>query len=288
MDSNQIIQILNGISYGLLLFMMAAGLSLVFGLMGVINMSHGSWYMIGAYTGITVMRLTGSFILAALSGGAAAALLGMAMERFFLNKLYRRTLEQVLLTFGFSYIFMDLCKWLWGRAPFSGVKPAVLEGSLQIGDASFPIYRIAIILIGLAVALALRIFLEKTRTGMIIRAGVDDKEMVSALGINIRRYFLLVFSLGAFLSGFGGVVGAPVTGVYPGVDSDILLLSLAVVVTGGLGTLKGAFWGSMLIGVSETMGKIFIPGYSIVTTYVIMAILLLFKPAGLFGKGEIK
>lgn len=287
MGASQIItQILNGTSYGLLLFLLAAGLSLIFGLMGVANMAHGSYYMLGAYIGITIIRTTGNFVLAIITAALTVSLLGIAMERFFLSRLYKHALDQVLLTFGFSYIFMDLAKSIWGRSPLSSSKPPLLENSISILGGIFPVYRLAVIAIGIVVALALWLFLEKTRTGIIIRAGVDDREMVSGLGINIYLYFMLIFALGAFLAAFGGVIGAPIIGAYPGSDADILILALAVVVVGGLGTLKGAFWGSILIGFTETMGKVFLPDYTIFATYVIMAIVLIFKPSGLFGKGE--
>jgi branched-chain amino acid transport system permease protein len=284
--SQIIVQVLNGISYGLLLFLLAAGLSLIFGLMGVINMAHGSYYMLGAYTGVSIILTTGSFILAAAGAATAVALIGAGMERAFLRKLYKQPLDQVLLTFGFSYIFMDITKCLWGTTPLFMPKPALLSGSITILSEAFPMYRLAVILIGLIIAAALWLLLEKSRTGVIIRAGVDDHEMVSGMGINIKFYFILVFALGAFLAAFGGVIGGPIIGAYLGSDSDILILALAVVVVGGLGTLKGAFWGSVLIGFTETLGKVLFPDYSILTTYVIMICILLFKPAGLLGREE--
>jgi branched-subunit amino acid ABC-type transport system permease component len=288
MEASQIIiQLLNGISYSLLLFLLAAGLSLIFGLMGIINMAHGSYYMLGAYIGISVIRLTGSFLLAILMAVAAVSILGIIMERVFLGRLYRRGLDQVLLTFGFSYIFMDIAKSIWGKSPLSASKPNLLEGSLVIMNEAFPIYRIAIIVIGITIALGLWLFLERTRTGVIIRAGVDDREMVSGMGINIRMYFMLVFALGACIAAFGGVIGAPVIGAYPGSDTDVLILALAVVVVGGLGTLKGAFWGSLLVGFTETLGKTILPDYAIFATYVIMVLILIFKPAGLLGRSEL-
>lgn len=285
MDASQlVIQALNGISYGLLLFLLAAGLSLIFGLMGIINMAHGSYYMLGAYMGIMIIRLTGSYIIAAIGAAICVSIIGIVMQQLFLSKFYKRPLDQVLLTFGFSYIFMDIAKSFWGSSPLSSNKPSVLDGSVTILGEVFPIYRIFIILTGVVVAIGLWLFLEKTRTGVIIRAGVDDREMVSAMGINIKFYFLLVFSLGAFLAAFSGVISAPIMGAYIGSDSQILILALAVVVVGGLGTLKGAFWGALLIGFTETMGKVLFPDYSILITYVIMACILILKPSGLLGR----
>lgn len=287
MEVSQIaIQTLNGLSYGILLFLLAAGLSLIFGLMGVINLAHGSYYMLGAYLGLTIVRYTGSFILALAGAALVMALVGMMMERFFFRKLYKKELDQVLLTFGFAYIFMDIARWLWGGTPRSLPKPYLLEGSVSVLGEAFPVYRIAVIFIGLALVLILWFLMEKTRTGVIIRAGVDDKEMVNGMGINIKLYFTGIFALGAFLAAFGGVIGGPIIGVYPGLDFEILVFALAVVVVGGLGTLKGAFWGSILIGFTETFGKVFFPNYTMLTIYIAMALILIFKPTGLLGKVE--
>jgi branched-chain amino acid transport system permease protein len=286
--SSLVIQTLNGISYGLLLFLLAAGLSLIFGLMGIVNLAHGSYYMLGAYLGLAVIRETDNFLLGLLGAGVALALLGVIMERFFFRKLYKRELDQVLLTFGFAYLFLDIAKWVWGGVPRSLPKPSFLEGSIQILGEAFPLYRLGMILIGLLIAFLLWLFLEKTRTGIIIRAGVDDKEMVSGLGINIQMYFSGIFALGAFLAALGGVIGGPIIGAYPGLDFEILVLALAVVVVGGLGTLKGAFLGSLLIGFTETFGKVFFPNFAMFTIYVTMALILIFKPSGLLGKEESK
>jgi len=287
METSQlVIQTLNGISYGLLLFLMAAGLSLIFGLMGVVNLAHGSYYMLGAYLGLLIIRYTENFILAVLGAASIMALVGLFMEVFFLRSLYKRELDQVLLTFGFAYIFMDIARWLWGGTPQALPKPPILDSSISILGAAFPLYRIAMVFIGLGVALALWLFLEKTRTGIIIRAGVDDKEMVTGMGINIKLYFTGIFALGGFLAALGGVIGGPIIGAYLGLDFEILVLALAVVVVGGLGTLKGAFWGSILIGFIETYGKAFFPNFSLITIYIAMALILIFKPTGLLGKED--
>ncbi|MGI5920720.1 MAG: branched-chain amino acid ABC transporter permease [Syntrophomonadaceae bacterium] len=286
METSQLtIQFLNGLSYGLLLFLLAAGLSLIFGLMGTINMAHGSFFMLGAYLGYAITTATGDFLLAVIGASAAMAMVGVLLERCFFRKLYKMELNQVLLSFGFTYIFMDIARGLWGGTPRSLATPGLLEGSVVILGGAFPLYRLALVVIGLGVALLLWLFLERTRTGIVIRAGVDDKQMVEALGTNIRSYFTAIFALGAFLAAFGGVIGAPIIGVYPGLDFEILVLALVIVVVGGLGTLKGAFWGSILIGLTESFAKIIFPDYSIMTIYITMIIVLLFKPAGLFGKG---
>ena len=286
--SQVLLQLLNSISYGLLLFLLAAGLSLIFGLMGVINLAHGSYYMLGAYIGITLMRSTDSLILALIVAAAIVGLIGTLIELLFIRKVYNRVLDQVLLTFGCAYIFMDVTRWLWGGAPLSFPKPQFLEGSISILGQAFPIYRFVIILWGLILALVLYLCLEKTSIGVIIKAGVDDKEMVTGMGINIKLYFTGIFTFGAFLAAMGGVLGGPIVGAYIGLDFDILILALAVVVVGGLGTLKGAFLGSMLIGFIENFGNTFFPSFAIMTIYIVMALILIIKPTGLFGKDELQ
>lgn len=284
--SQVVIQALNGLSYGLLLFLIAAGLSLIFGLMEIVNLAHGSFYMLGAYLGLSIVNYSGNFGLALLGAGLIALVLALVLERFFFRNLYKRELDQVLLTFGFAYCCMDVVKWIWGGIPRSLPRPAFLDHPVDIAGAVFPLYRLAMIGIGLLLALSLWLILDKTRTGLIIRAGVEDKEMVGALGINIKVYFASVFALGAFLAAFGGVVGGPIIGAYLGLDFDILVLALAIVVVGGLGTLKGAFCGSLLIGFVDSFGKALFPNFAIVTVYIAMALVLLIRPAGLFGRGE--
>ena len=280
-----IVQSLNGISYGMLLFLLAAGLSLIFGLMGVINLAHGSFYLLGAYLGLTVVHKTGSFLLALVVAAVVIGLLGSLMERFYIRRLYHKELDQVLLTFGFSYIFMDLAKWIWGGDPQSLATPALLAGAIKIGGEIYPVYRIAVIVIGLATALIIWLLQEKTKAGAIVRAGVDDREMVGGLGVNVKIVFTLVFALGAAVAALGGVIGGPIIGVYPGLDSDVLVLALVVVVVGGLGTLQGALAGSLLIGIIDTLGKILFPALSVFTIYAAMALILLLRPTGLLGRG---
>jgi len=212
------IQILNGLSFGFLLFLLGSGLSLMFGLMGIVNLSHGSYFMLGAYIGLSMSEWTGSFWLGAALGGLIMSLVGGLTERLLLRYLHLRHLDQVLLTFGFVYIFMDLSKWVWGGDPLSLAKPALLNGSITIFGDSFPIYRLAIIIIGSLIAILLWLFQEKTLIGAIVRAGVDDRQMVTGLGINITLISTGVFALGAFMAGFGGVVGGPILGAYQGMD----------------------------------------------------------------------
>lgn len=281
-----IIQILNGLSFGFLLFLLGSGLSLMFGLMEIVNLSHGSYFMLGAYIGISVSRWSGSFWLGAALAGLLMGLVGGFTERLLLRRLHLRALDQVLLTFGFVYIFMDLSKWLWGGDPLSLAKPTLLKGSIDILGDSFPIYRLAIIMIGLSIAVLLWLFQEKTLVGAIVRAGVDDREMVTVLGININLIFTGVFALGAFMAGFGGVIGGALLGAYQGMDLEVLILALVVVVVGGLGSLKGALLGSLLIGMLDNFGKTFFPDFAMVTIFLAMAVILLLKPSGLLGRKD--
>jgi branched-chain amino acid transport system permease protein len=281
-----IIQILNGLSFGFLLFLLGSGLSLMFGLAGIINLSHGSYFMLGAYIGYSVIKLTGNFWVAIFFGGGSMGLLGVLMEYFLLRRLHLRHLDQVLLTFGFVWVFMDLSKWLWGGDPLSLREPALFTGSIILLGDSFPIYRLTIIIIGSLIAVLLWLFQEKTLIGAIVRAGVEDREMVSGLGINIGLISTGVFSLGSFMAGFGGVIGGPILGAYQGMDWEILVLALVVVVVGGLGSLEGALLGSLLIGMTDNFGKALFPNFAMVTLFIAMAIILLLKPSGLLGKGN--
>jgi len=279
-----VIQLLNGLSYGVLLFLLAVGLSLIFGLMNIVNMAHGSYYFIGAYVGYTVFKFSGNFLLAVLAAGIAVAIIGILMDRFLFRFLYKQELEQVLLTFGFIYIFSDICKWIWGGSVYGIDPPQILSGAVNIADSFFPIYRLSVTGVGLIIAVCLWFFQEKTRLGAIIRAGTDDEEMVRGLGINIATISTLVFALGAGLAGFSGAIGAPMIGIYPGLDLEVLILALIVVVVGGLGSLAGAFWGSLFIGMVDSFGKAYFPDLAMFTVFSAMALILLFKPSGLLGK----
>jgi branched-chain amino acid transport system permease protein len=281
-----IIQTLNGLSFSMMLFLMAAGLTLVFGLMKIINLAHGSFYVLGAYVGLTVLRATGSFLLAALAGATVAALLGIVMQTVFLRRFYTKELQQVLLTFGFVLIVADLCLWIWGGNPVALPKPAGFTGSIWFAGVVFPTYRLLVIVVGSLVAVGLWLFQEKTKFGAILRAGVDDEEMLRGLGINIQLVFAAVFGFGALLAGMGGIIGGPFVGVYPGIDMYILLLAMVVVIIGGMGSLKGAFVGSLLVGLIDNFGKALFPELSMFTLFAPMAIILAVRPTGLFGKME--
>lgn len=277
--------VLNGLAFSMLLFLIAAGLSLIFGFMNVLNFAHGSMLMVGAYVGLSVVEVTGNFWLAVLTAGAATALAGFAMERLLLSRVYdRRHMDQAILTIGLSYMIADLCQSIWGSAINSIAPPAPLDGSFDLLGAPFPTYRLAVIFFGLIVAVILWLGISRTRIGAIIRAGTSDREMVSGLGINVRVVFSLLFAVGVGLAGAAGVLGAPILGVYPGVDVDTFIRTLVVVVIGGLGTLEGAFAGALLVGMLQTIGITLFPALALVISYGLMALVLLVRPAGLLGR----
>jgi branched-chain amino acid transport system permease protein len=278
-----IIQCFNGISFGALLFLLASGLSLIFGVMNIVNVSHGSYFMLGGYIGYTVLDQTDSFILACIVGAAVIALVGVAMHHFFLRKYFTH-FPQVLMTMGFALIFRDLALLIWGGDPLYLAAPALLRGSFEIGDLTVPVYRSFVILVAVLVAVALWLFNEKTSLGAQIRATVDDNEMAQGIGINVQFVSSFMFGLGAFLAAFGGVIGAPILGVFAGIDFDILPLAFVVVIVGGMGSLKGAAVGSILVGMVDTFGKALVPDLSYFTLFLPMAIVLAIKPSGLFGR----
>ena len=271
---------LNGITFGMLLFLLAAGLVLMLGAMNIVNLAHGSFYMLAGFIGVAVAAKTGNFALGALAGMGAIAFLGLGMERFFLRRLPGH-LEQVLFTIGCVYIFSDLARAVWGSNPYWFSPPAILTGSVPIGDYEFPVYRLAVIFFGLMIAVGLWLFLEKTRFGAIIRAGADDKEMVAGIGINIKLVFTAVFTLAALLAGLAGVVGTPILTINLGLDWQILTLALVVMVVGGLRTLQGALVGSLLIGLVDSAGRFFFPELAMFLMFGVMALILAFRPYGI-------
>jgi len=275
---------LNGISFGMLLFLLAAGLSLIYGLMKILNLAHGSYYLLAGYIGLAVIRATGSFLLAVAVATLAVTAIGAVMERFFLRRFHLDELPQTLLTFGFLFAFADLALWIWGGNPQTLPKPAWLAGSVELGDRAYPLYRLFLIAVGLAVGAALWWFQEGTRLGAMLRAGVDDEEIARGLGINVSLLFTLVFALGAFLAALGGVLGGPIIGVYPGADFDVLLLAFVVVIVGGLGSLKGALVGGLVVGLLDNFGKAYFPEFALFTIFVPMAAILAVRPTGLFGR----
>jgi branched-chain amino acid transport system permease protein len=279
-----IVQSVNGISLGMLLFLLAAGLSLVFGLMRIVNLTHGSFYLLGAYSGFTVIGRTGNFLLALVVVPLGVAGLGLLMHRFLLRRFQGAELSQVLLTFGALFIFADVSLWSWGGYSQVLAKPEFLAGSFTIGTIVYPAYRLFVIVTGVAVALLFWFVLERTTLGNMVRAGVDDEEMVRGLGINTPRLFTAVFALGAFLAALSGIIGGPLVGAYPGADFDVLLLALVVVIIGGLGSIGGAFVGSLVVGLIDTFGRALVPELAMFTIFAPMAIILALRPRGLFGR----
>src|SRR5271154_2305723 len=277
-------QLLNGLVYGVLLFLMAAGLSLIFGLLNVVSLAHGSFFMLGAFFGLAIFKATGSFWLALVIAPIPVIALGVLLELLFLRPLYRRVhMDQVLLTFGFTFVFLDLVQTIWGRTVLRLPVPQTLQGTLQIGVGVFSVYRLCLIGFGFAIALLLWLFLDRSRLGAMVRAGVDNAGMAAGLGANIPLLFSGIFGLGVALAAFGGVAAAPILGVYPGMDSDILIPAFIVIVIGGMGSLRGAFVGSLLIGICDTFGKAYFQSIALFLIYLTMIVVLLIRPQGLFG-----
>ncbi|HLW46334.1 MAG TPA: branched-chain amino acid ABC transporter permease [bacterium] len=277
-------QALNGLSFGALLFLLASGLTLIFGLMRVANIAHGSYYLLGAYVGLSVMRWTGIFPLAIVAGGAAVAVIGIMMQRWFLARFHQQALPQVLLTMGFAFFFSDQALLLWGGDPQTIPVPRTLSGTLVLGPVYFPAYRMFVIAVGACVFAGLWLLLERTRLGATVRAAVDDAEIARGLGINVGRVMTAVFALGAFLAAAGGVMGGAFLSIYPGADFDVLPLTFVVVIVGGLGSLKGALVGSLLVGLLDNFGKALFPELSYFTLFAPMALILAVRPTGLFGR----
>jgi branched-chain amino acid transport system permease protein len=279
-----IAQLLNGLVYGVLLFLMAAGLSLIFGLMNVVSLAHGSFFMLGAFFGLSIARFTGSFWWALVLAPIPAMVLGIVMEFLFMRPLYRRGhMDQVLLTFGFTFVFFDLVQAVWGRVIVRLPAPEALQGTTQIGLGVFSTYRLFLIGFGFAIALLMWLFLERSRLGAMVRAGVDDAAMAAGLGGNVPALFTSLFGAGVGLAALGGVAAGPVLGLYPGMDTEILIPAFIVIVIGGMGSLRGAFIGSLLIGEIDTFGKAYFPSLALFLIYVVMALVLLVRPQGLFG-----
>jgi branched-chain amino acid transport system permease protein len=275
------IQVLNGLQLAMLLFLLSIGLSVVLGLMNFINLAHGTLYMIGAFMGMTIADISGSFWLALILAPVATAILGIALYEFLLKRLSGASpVRQILLTFGIIYVGLEFVRIVWGNDSHSVILPPILAGQTTIAGEPYPVYRLFIIGLGLATMLVLHLALERTKLGAMVRASVDDRETASCLGIDTRLLFLSVFGLGCGLAGLAGIVAAPVLSVYPGMDIAILIYTLIIVVIGGPGSLPGAALGSLLIGMADTFGRVFIPGLSAFLIYAVMAVFLLFRPQG--------
>jgi branched-chain amino acid transport system permease protein len=279
------LSILSGISYGMVLFLAAVGLSLVFGFMGILNLAHGVIFMLGGYVGTTVAKATGNFIFGLLAGAGSAGLVGLLIERGVLRHLYKEVLGQILVTLGFVYIITNLTIWIWTAVPQPAFVPPILAGSVSTGRFMFPIYRLAIIPIGIAICFCLWWLQEKTKVGAIIRAGMDDAQMTSALGINLTPIILGSFVFGSALAGFAGVVGTLLTrSVEPMTGIEMLFIALAVVVVGGVGSIQGTLAGALLIGTIHNLVATYFPELAMFTMYLVMVLILLVKPTGLLGR----
>lgn len=279
-----LIQLLNSVQYGLLLFMLAAGLTLIFGIMGVVNLAHGSFYMLGAYLAYWLSGYFGSLTLALLGGVVLAVLFGLALEWLLFRHFYQRDhLDQVLLTFGLIYIFEELRSMLWGDDVHGVPIPELLSASIPLTDnLSYPVYRLFMSGVCIALAAGLYLLISRTRLGMKIRAGAFNRDMAEALGINIKRIHAVVFALGVGLAAVAGIVAAPVSSVYPNMGSQVLIMCFVVVVIGGIGSVRGALISALLVGLVDTFGKVLLPSMAGMLVYMLMAAVLLWKPEGLF------
>ncbi|MFQ5466659.1 MAG: branched-chain amino acid ABC transporter permease [Kiloniellaceae bacterium] len=294
-------QVLNGLQFGVMLFLLAAGLTLVLGIMNLINLAHGSLYMIGAFVAATVARWTGSFMLGLLAALPATALVGMAVEIVALRALYRRDhLDQVLATFGLILFFNELAAMVWGPRALFLDGPSWLAGAVEIiPGVPYPAFRLAVLGVGLAVAAFLYWLVGHTRLGMLIRAGASNREMVAALGVNIRALYTLVFGLGALLAGLAGVMAGPIYAVEVGMGESVLILAIVVIVIGGIGSIRGALVGAVLVGLVDTLGRAYLPSLlglfmgpadasgvggslAYMSIYILMAAILVWRPRGLF------
>ncbi|GAB3649849.1 branched-chain amino acid ABC transporter permease [Ramlibacter alkalitolerans] len=282
--ANFLIQLLNSVQYGLLLFMLAAGLTLIFGIMGVVNLAHGSFYMLGAYLAWSLAARTGSLTVAILLGTALSVLFGLVLERLLFRHFYHRDhLDQVLLTFGLIYIFEESRSILWGDDVHGVAIPQVLSASIPLTDnLSYPMYRLFISGVCVVLALGLYFLISKTRLGMKIRAGAFNHQMTEALGINVKLIHAVVFALGVGLASIAGMIASPISSVYPNMGSQVLIMCFVVVVIGGIGSVRGALISALLVGLVDTFGKVLLPHLAGMLVYMLMAAVLLWKPEGLF------
>ncbi len=279
-----LIQLLNSVQYGLLLFMLAAGLTLIFGIMGVVNLAHGSFYMLGAYLAWWLSSLTGSLTVAIMLGVVLSVLFGLALERLLFRHFYQRShLDQVLLTFGLIYIFEETRSILWGDDVHGVPIPDALSASIPLTDnLSYPVYRLFMSGLCIALALGLYLLISKTKLGMKIRAGAFNRDMAESLGVNVKLIQMIVFALGVALAAIAGMIASPIASVYPNMGSSVLIMCFVVVVIGGIGSVRGALIAALLVGLVDTFGKVLFPQVASMLVYVLMALVLLFKPEGLF------
>lgn len=280
-----LLQILNSLALGGLLFLLSAGFSVIFGIMRIPNLTHGAYFLLGAYVGTTFyVEMQLPFLIAVVLGGAASGVLGGIVERLVLRPLASKPSSQVLATLGIAFIVADGCLWLWGGDPLRVATPEMFRRPISIIGIMFPYYRVIVFAGAIVVFAVLLALIERTRVGAMVRAGVDDMEMASGLGIPVSRLFTSIFSLGAMLAGCAGALGAPIFSVYPGLDTDMLPLALIVVILGGVGSLPGAFIGSIVVGAVSTFGQVLLPDLAYVILFVPMVVMLAVRPQGLLGR----
>ncbi len=283
--TSAILQAINGVSLAALLFLLASGFTLSFGLMRVVNMAHGAYYLLGGYVGLSVARATGSFALALVAGGLAVVVLGYLVDRFLLRRTGENHLSQVLLTVGVAFVIGDVALRIWGGDFLKVPVPVALRGAMELpGGLVYPTYRFVLILLGVAVGALLWILYRKTQIGAVVRAGVDDREQVAATGINVDRLFVMVSALASFLAGMAGVAGGAFLTLYPGAEWEILVYALVVVIVGGLGSLGGAMIGALIVGLLDAYGRWLLPEFSYFVLFAPMALLLLIRPRGIAGR----
>jgi branched-chain amino acid transport system permease protein len=281
-----VVQTLNGLSFGALLFLLASGFTLVFGLLRIVNLSHGALYLCGGYAALVTVTATQNFLLALVVAGLVVGVLALVVERALLRRVRGRELPEVLLTIGVAFVLADLCLALFGGEPKKVAAPAALSGSVDLGGLAYPRFRLLVVALALAVGLGLWLLHSRTRVGAIIRAGVDDRETAAVLGINIDRVFTGMFAVGGVLAGIAGAIGGAMLTLLPGADTEILLFALVVVIIGGLGSIRGAAVASVLVGLVDAFGKAWLPDLSYFTVFAPMALVLVLRPTGLFGSSE--
>jgi branched-chain amino acid transport system permease protein len=277
--------VLNGIAFGSILFILASGFSLALGVIRIVNIAHGAFYMLGFYVALSTLRGTDSFLLAVIAASVAIMILAAFLQLVFLRRFHDRPLPQVLLTFGVTLVIAEVAELVWGGYPQVLDPPGLFTGSVDLGSLTFPEYRLFLIGVAIVLAVLLWLGIERTRMGAVVRASVDDQEMARSMGVNIQRVFVLTFALAGLLAGLGGALGGPVLGAYQGVQFETLTLTLVVVVLGGVGSVGGAFAGSMLVGVINSVGNVHFPELSYFLLFAPMVLMLSLRPTGLFGKG---
>jgi branched-chain amino acid transport system permease protein len=281
-----LVQTLNGLSFGALLFLLASGFTLIFGLLRIVNLSHGALYLAGGYAAVVTLSATGNYLLALAAAGLAVGVIGVAVERALLRRVRGRELPEVLLTIGVAFVLADLCLALFGGEPRKVAAPPALAGSVEIAGLAYPGFRLFVLAVAVAVGVGLALLHARTKIGAIVRAGVDDREVVTALGINIDRVFTGMFVVGSMLAGVAGAIGGTLLTVLPGADTEILLFALVVVIIGGLGSIRGAAVGSVLVGLVDAFSKAWFPDFAYFTVFAPMALVLVLRPTGLFGSRE--